>query len=208
MRKLFSIVFVASLALAQAKPAKPTPAAAAQTPAAATRDAGVAPVRSAAAADAGVPLPAPSGFNSTELDRLRKEVTELKLRSAEVERAQQQRADALSAQVDKLSSQLEEIKGQITKVTDAETRRADTEQAVVNQKSASSSASASLNSVLGALATGNTGGVDPSLRYAESVFTGNAQKNVQLARAALAQGDLASARQYLLLALSEAEGQR
>ena len=153
-------------------------------------------------------MPAASGINSMEIDRLRKDVNDLKLRSAEVERAQQQRADALSAQVDKLSSQLDEIKGQLSKVTDAETRRADTEQAVVNQKRATSSASASLNSVLGALSTGNTSGVDPSLRYAESVFTGNAQKNVQLARAALAQGDVASARQYLLLALSEAEGQR
>ena len=153
-------------------------------------------------------MPAASGTNSMELDRLRKDVNDLKLRSSEVERAQQQKADALSAQVEKLSSQLEEIKGQLTKITDAETRRADTEQAVVNQRSATASASASLNSVLGTLASGNTSGVEPSLRYAESVFTGTAQKNVQLARAALAQGDVSSARQYLLLALYEADAQR
>lgn len=153
-------------------------------------------------------MPAAPAVNSMEVDKLRKEVNDLKLRSSEMERAQQQKADALNAQFEKLSGQLEEIKGQLTNVTEAETRRAEAQQAVVNQKSATASASASLNSVLGTLASGNTSGVEPSLRYAESVFTGNAQKNVQLARAALVQGDVSAARQYLLMALSEAEGSR
>ena len=209
MRKLFSIVLLASLALAQAKPAKPaTTAAPAQNPPAAARDAGVAPARTTAASDAGVPMPAASGINSMEIDRLRKDVNDLKMRSVEAERVQQQKADALSAQFEKLSSQLEGIKSQLTRVTDGETRRAEAEQSVVSQRSATASASASLNSVLGVLASGNTSGIEPSLRYAENVFTGNAQRNVQMARAALAQGDVSAARQYLLLALSEAEARR
>lgn len=207
MRKLLSIVFVASLALAQVKPAKP--AAPAVPVAAAARDAGVvAPVRTAPAADAGVAVPAASGNNAMELDRLRKDVSDLKLRTSELERAQQQKGDGLAAQVEKLNGQVEELKAQLARVTEAEARRGDAEQAVVNQKSATVSASASVNSVLGVLASGNTSNIEPSLRYAESVFTGNAQRNVQLARAAIAQGDLSSARQYLLLALSEAAGQR
>lgn len=200
MRKLLLICVAASVVLAQGKPAAKV-----------TRDAGVPlPARAkAAAVDGGVPaaaaIPAaPSG----EVERLRKEVNELKLRTFELERQQQAKVDEQKSQVDALGKTVEELQAQMKSLSDAEARRVEAEEAAVTRKTATAAASASLNSVLGVLASGNTGGVEASLRYAEGVFTGNAQKSVQLARAAIAQGDVSAARQYLVLALLEAEAQR
>lgn len=200
------MAFVASLALAQGKPAP-------------ARDAGVAPVpvRSAAVVDGGVAAPAPtaaqaqavSNVNSMEVDKLRKEVAELRARTAELERQQQAtKSESVNGKLDTLTRQVDELKAQLTKLNEVEARREDRETSAATQRSETSAVTSNLNSVLGALSSGNTAGVEPSLRYAESVFTGNAQKNVQLARGALAQGDLNMARQYLLLAISEAQGQR
>lgn len=200
MRKLILLCAVASLALAQGKPA-----------AGPSRDAGVAvPPRTASAApDGGVPQPAGTAAgSSSEIERLRREVSDLKLRSLEAEQRAQTKADALAAQVDKLSRQLDDIKGQLTTVTEAEERRADAELAAQTRRTSTAAASTNLNAVLTNLSSGNTGGIEPSLRYAETVFTGNAQKNVQAARAALANGDVFAARQYLILALIDADAQR
>ena len=208
MRTFVPIVFVASFALAQGKPAP-------------ARDAGVAPavapVRSAAAVDGGVAAPVPtaaqaqavSNVNSMEVDKLRKEVAELRARTAELERQQQTaKSESVNGKLDTLTRQVDELKAQLTQLNEVEARRSDREQSAATQRSDTVVATSNLNSVLGALSSGNTSGVEPSLRYAESVFTGSAQKNVQLARGALAQGDLNMARQYLLLAISEAQGQR
>lgn len=196
MRKIILLSLAASLALAQGK-AAPT-----------SRDAGVPLVRKPQAVDGGVPgasVPGPT----PEVERLRKELNDLKLRTAELERLQQAKAEAQSNErLDKLEKKLDELKSQVKQLSDAEERRADAEEALVARKVATAAASASVNSVLVVLASGNTSGVEPSLRYAEGVFTGNAQKDVQLARTALAQGDVSAARQYLLLALFEAEAQR
>lgn len=201
MRALLLISVAASVVLAQGKPAAKV-----------TRDGGVPPparARAAPVADGGVPAPAaiptaPSG----EVERLRKEVNELRLRTLELERQQQAKVDEQKSQVEALGKTVEELEAQMKSLTDAEARRAEAEEAAVTRKTATAAASASLNSVLGVLASGNTGGVEASLRYAEGVFTGNAQKSVQLARAAIAQGDVSAARQYLVLALLEAEAQR
>ena len=197
MRKLILLCAVATMALAQGKPAA-SPA----------RDAGVvSPPRTASTPDGGTPTPAAtaaSSSSSSELERLRKEVTDLKLRSLEA----QTKTDALSAQLDKVSRQLDDMKGQLNTVTEAEERRADAEQAEQTRRTSTAAASSNLNAVLTHLSSGNTGGIEPSLRYAESVFTGNAQKNVQAARAALASGDVFAARQLLILALIDADAQR
>lgn len=197
MRKIILLSVVASVALAQGKPAPAAP-----------RDAGVATVRPVrpVAVDAGVPVvvagPAP------EVEKLRKEVNDLKLRTFELERQQQAKTDALTSDLEKLSKKVEDLKTQLKQVSDAEERRADAEEAVATRKAQTAAASVNLNVVLLQLVSGNTSGIDPSLRYAESVFTGNAQKDVQLARAAITQGDVSAARQYLMLALWEIEAQR
>lgn len=193
MRTLFISSVVATLALAQGKPA------------ALARDAGVTTSR-LVAVDAGVPLVMPGP--TPEMERLRKELNDLKLRTTELERQQQVKVDALNAELEKMGKKVDELKTQVQKVADAEERRADAEEAVAVRKVALAAASTSVNAVLVQLASGNTNGIEPSLRYAESTFTGTAQKDVQLARAALGQGDLASARLLLLLALIEADSQK
>lgn len=193
MRKLLFLWVVAAVALAQGKPATVPPA----------RDAGVAAPR-VVALDAGAAVvngPTP------ELDKLRKELNDLKLRTTELER-QQAKADALTADLDRLGKKVDDLKAQVKQLTDAQDRRVDAEEAAAAKKVATAAAAASLTSVLTVLATGSTTGIEPSLRYAEGVFTGNAQKDVQLARSALAQGDLAAARQLLLIALIESENQK
>lgn len=192
---LLSVVVVATFALAQGRP-----------PGASRTDAGVAAAR-AVAVDAGVGAPVTSG-PTPELERLRKEVAELRLRTAELERQNQAKADALDAQFEKLNKQLEDVKGQLTKLNDREDRRADAEEAAQAKKAATAAATTSLNNVLGVLSSGNTSGVEASLQYAQSAFSGNAQRYVQLARSAVASGDLTSARGYLILALMEADSQR
>lgn len=203
MRKLLFLSVIASVALAQGKP----PAVTKPPAAGATRDAGVAPVR-VSPVDAGVPAPAPAAASgpTPEVEKLRKEVNELKLRTADLER-QLARADALSGELEKLNTKVDDLKGQLKQVSDAEQRRADAEEAVVTRKTQTAAASSNLNAVLVQLMSGNTSGIEPSLRYAESVFTGAAQKDVQLARAALVQGDVAAARQLLMLALIELDSQ-
>ena len=193
---LLSVMVVASFVLAQARPAvSPSRA-----------DAGVSVARPSAG-DGGAPLANAPGGGSSEVDRLRKEVADLRLRTAELERLNQTKSDALNNQVEKFGKQLEDMKGQLAKLTQTEERRADAEEAAQSHRSAKAAASTSLNGVLGGLALGNTAGVDSALQYAENVYTGNAQHAVQLARAALGQNDLNAARSYLILALMEAEAQ-
>jgi predicted nucleic acid-binding Zn-ribbon protein len=194
MRQIILLAFVASFALAQSK-----------TPAPAARDGGVTLVRPSAV-DAGVPAAQVVSAPSPELEKLRKEVLDLKLRTAELER--QLLAKSASSDLEKLNAKIDALTEKLTKVSEAEERRSDAEEAVATKKANTAAASSNLNAVLLQLVSGNTKDIDPSLRYAESVYTGNAQKDVQLARAAIAQGDVSAARQYLMLALWELENQR
>lgn len=195
MRKPLLLSVVAAVALAQGKPAV-VPA----------RDAGVAAPR-VVAVDAGVPAMV-SSSGTSEVEKLRKELNDLKLRTTELERQQQAKADALGSDFERMVKKVDELKSQVKVLTDAEVRRVDAEEAAATKKVATAAAAASLTSVLSVLATGSTTGIEPSLRYAEAVFTGNAQKDVQLARSALTQGDLSAARQLLLIALFESENQK
>lgn len=212
MKTLLLVSLSATVAFAQGKPPP------SQTGA---RDAGlpsvaVGPVRPAPAAapltDGGVPLPVSSTPAATapsvEVERLRKEVAELKLKALEAEQRSQAKVDALAAQMDKLSKQLEDIQSKVTRVSESEDRRVEAEQAEVTRRSSTAAASSNLNAVLTSLASGNTSGVEQSLRYAESVYSGNALKRVQAARAALSNGDVFAAREHLIMAIIDADAQR
>jgi hypothetical protein len=198
-----ALILLPLLALGQARP-PPTPA----------RDAGVVLPRAATmpgAADAGVSTATPSAIDrapSAEIERLRREVADVKARASEVERAQQQRIDTLTTDVQALKRQLDELKTQFSEVKEAETRRSTQETAAADQRAATQTASQNLGGVLNQLSTGNTSGIDASLRYAESTYSGNAQRYVQMARSALQNGDLNNARAYLQLAIAEANAPR
>lgn len=199
-----SLILLPLLALGQARPTT-NPA----------RDGGVALPRAAApttsSADAGVSTATPSAVErgpNTEIERLRREVADVKARASEVERAQQQRIDSLNTDVQALKRQLDDLKSQFADVKEAETRRSTQETAVTEQRAATQTASQNLNGVLTQLSTGNTSGIEASLRYAESTYSGNAQRYVQMARSALQNGDLNNARAYLQLAIAEANAPR
>lgn len=187
---LATVAVVAALAGAQGKPA-PQPAA---------RDAGV----SAPKVDAGVPTPEPSrnpnAPPAAELEKLRKDVAELRTRVTDLE-AKAAKADALAADLEKVRKKLDALQADSDA---AEEKRANLERELATKKAQTTQASATVNVVLQQLTTGNTSNVELWLRGAEQQYSGNASKLVSLARTALAQGDLTAARQYLNLALLEA----
>lgn len=209
MRKLLLLSVVAStVAFAQAKPS-PTGGGA--------RDAGfpgavtVGPIRPAGVGvDGGIvaaPLTA-APIPSLEVEKLRKEVAELRMKTAEIESRSQAKVDQLTTQMDRLSKQLDDMQSKINKVSESEDKRVEQEQQEATRRTSTAAASSNINAALTSLSTGNTSGVDQTLRYAESVYSGNALKNVQAARAALVNGDTFAAREHLIMAIIDADAQR
>lgn len=187
---LATVAVVAALTWAQGKPAPQPP----------TRDAGV----PAPKVDAGVPTPEPlrnpNAPPAAELEKLRKDVAELRTRVTDLE-AKAAKADSLAADLEKVRKKLDALQAD----TDAaEEKRATLERELATKKAQTTQASATVNVVLQQLTTGNTSNVELWLRGAEQQYSGNASKLVSLARTAIAQGDLTAARQYLNLALLEA----
>jgi predicted nucleic acid-binding Zn-ribbon protein len=182
----FSLAFVV---LGQARPAV----------AKEVRDAGVVlPAR----ADGGVadePMRVPAPATTTDVDKVRKELLELRAKVSELE-ARLNKAEALSKDVDALRSQLLKLQ---ERVDAAEERRESEEREAARKKAQAAQTQQLLSGALQQLATGNTTNVDAWLRTAQAASSGNAQKLVELARQALAQSDLVACRQYLTLALLE-----
>ena len=139
-----------------------------------------------------------------ELERLRKRVTELEARATELER-QVKQVEALSKKVDQTNDDLAAFKKEVNEREDA---RRESERRVVEQKQRFEAATRSLVTVDQQLSTGSTGSVNEALRAAEATYTGTALQYVQAARASLANGDLNTARRYLLLAVLEAQAAR
>lgn len=174
---------------------------------AAAPDAGV--VSKPQAADAGVaPLAVKPAVTEPspglELERLRKRVTELEARATELER-QVRQVDALSKKVDQTNDDLAAFKKEVNEREDA---RREAERRVAEQKQRYEAVSRSLVTVDQQLSTGATANVNEALRAAEGTYTGTALQYVQAARASLANGDLATARKYLMLAAFEAQATR
>lgn len=175
---------------------------------AAAPDAGA--VSKPAAADAGVALavtPRPvanESVSNAELERLRRRVAELEARATELER-QAKQIDVLIKKVDQTNDDLAAFKKEVNEREDA---RRESERRVVEQKQRHEAVSRSLVTVDEQLSRGSTASVNEALRAAEATYTGTALQYVQSARASLANGDLATARKYLLLAVLEAQATR
>ncbi|MDP1922071.1 MAG: hypothetical protein Q8L14_37870 [Myxococcales bacterium] len=163
-----------------------------------------------AAADAGVAAPLPprpvanESVSNAELERLRKRITELEARATELER-QAKQLDALTKKLDQTNDDLAAFKKEVNGREDA---RRESERRVVEQKQRFEAVSRSLVTVDQQLSTGATANVNEALRAAEATYTGTALQYVQSARASMANGDLATARKYLLLAVLEAQAAR
>lgn len=183
-------VVAGSLAWAQGKPAP--------AKASATADAGVG-VKPALDAGVSEPLRVPGAATTADLERARKEISELRTKVSELE-ARVTKAEAVSRDVEQLRTKADKLETRL----DAEDERRDAEaREAQRKKTAAAQTNQMLTGALQQLSTGNTTNVDAWLRSAEANSNGNAQKLVQLARQALAQQDLVAARQYLALALME-----
>jgi predicted RNase H-like nuclease (RuvC/YqgF family) len=148
------------------------------------------------ATDGGVPdAPKPARPAGGELEALKKRVTELEARTAELER-QVKQVDALAKKLDQATDDLEALK------RDADERK-QAEQQAAERKQRSEAVARGLAAADEQLASGNTN-IEASLRAAEATYTGAALELVRAARQALANGDVASARRYLALAVSVA----
>lgn len=199
MRRLWLWLVIPSVVLAQSSGRtilltnKPT--AGAQV----TADAGT-PRSSADAGVSAEPLRVPSTASQADLDRVRKEVTELRAKVADLE-LRLAKAESQAARVDKLESRLDSLE---KRVTEAEEEKATVEREAAQRKANHAQANTTVQSVLQKLSLGDVSSVDAWLRSAEGQYSGNPSKLVALARQSLAQQDLVAARQYLVLALVEA----
>ncbi|MBL8914931.1 MAG: hypothetical protein JNM17_29770 [Archangium sp.] len=191
-RLMFALTVLAGLALAQGKPVPPKVTTTAV-------DAGVPPKPSADAGVAQEPLRVPGNATTADVERARKEIAELRVKVADLE-TRLTKAEGLSRDVDALRTRAEKLEARL----DAEDERREAEEREVQRKkTVAAQNNQMLTGALQQLSTGNTTNIDAWLRSVESNTTGNVQKWVQLARQSLAQQDLVTARQYLVLALAE-----
>jgi hypothetical protein len=100
-----------------------------------------------------------------------------------------------------MNSQLQALRDQLA-ATDSTNRQQQAQEQA--RKEATSSAINSLGAAQEQLALGNTS-IGDALDQAQSSFTGQAQRDVQVAREALRNGDLSQARAYLNAAISDAQ---
>lgn len=160
----------------------------------------------AAAPDAGVPVvvardggvavtsaePKKSISGGSEVEKLKKEVSELRSKVSDLESKHADEVGKLNKRVEKLQSWIDaEDERRETETRDAERRRANAAE-VQN----------TLNVVLTQLSTGNVSNVEKWLRNAEGIASPEAAKWIAVARQGIAQNDLVSARQALMLAVS------
>jgi Skp family chaperone for outer membrane proteins len=154
------------------------------------QDAGVGASPDAGVAVKAIPvLQAPDAATTAELAALR---AELKTSKAQTE-ALTERLDAAIAELKALRSEL------------AERKEADAQR--VKRSEASNEAAVTLGALDAQLATGNAS-VESALSGLESSLGPSARTNVELARAALRNNDLATARVYLWQASVEAQAGR
>ena len=146
-------------------------------------------------ADAGVAAqPADAGETATQrqIADLRARVDGLEQRLAQT---QQQ-----SQELEQIAAELRQLRAQ---VADAEARRQEEEQARAARQQQVQSAVDALGRAQYALAGGNDD-ISAALDQAQAAFSGQAQRDVQMARTALQNRDLAQARAYLSAAISDA----
>jgi len=153
------------------------------------------------------PPPTPDGGATSErdagVDAIQQEMRQLRARidALEQERAQaQQNAQKL----DQLVQELQQLRQQ---VADAETRRQAAEEQQQAQRASVQSAVDALYVAQQRLAGGNYS-IETELDQAQSSFTGQAQRDIQAARAALRNRDLSAARALLSAAISDAQAGR
>ena len=149
-------------------------------------------------ADAGV-----AGPHDARLDTVLQEVQQLRARIDTLERERVQ-AQQNAQKLDQVVQELQQLRQQ---VADAEARRQASEDQQQAQRASVQSAVDALYAAQQRLAGGNYS-IEAELDQAQTSFTGQAQRDIQAARAALRNRDLAQARALLAAAISDAQAGR
>ncbi|MEW6434973.1 MAG: hypothetical protein AB1730_26030 [Myxococcota bacterium] len=165
--------------------------------AAAPADGGVA---RPSAADAGVADAPKPTRTSSEVEALKKRIIELEARTAELERKARQ-ADELSKKLDQTADDLAALRRE---VDEREEAKRQAEQQAVEHKQRLEAIARGLSVADQQLSMGNTN-IEAALRAAEATYTGAALEHLRSVRTALRNGDVAAARRFLALAVSEAQ---
>ncbi len=145
--------------------------------------------------DPGVSAPADAGVEAAT----QRQITELRARVDVLEQTLAQ-TQQQSQDLQQIAAELRQLRAQ---VAEAEARRQAEEQAQAARHQQIQSAVDALGRAQYALASGNDD-IAAALDQAQAVLEGQAQRDVQAARAALQNRDLALARTYLAAAISDA----
>jgi predicted component of type VI protein secretion system len=157
-------------------------------------------LRPDSAADGGIAATQRDGGSDLALQR---EIQQLRARvdSLEQERAQTQHN---ARQLEQVVQELQQLRQQ---VADAEAQRQAAEEQQRAQRASTQAAVDSLYSAQQRLAGGDSA-IEAQLDQAQSTFSGQAQRDIQAARNALRNRDLATARALLNAAISDAQSGR
>ena len=157
-------------------------------------------LRPAPATDAGT---ATSAATDAGWDEVHRQMQQLRARleTLEQERAQNQQT---AQQLQQLTQEVQLLRQQIA---DAEAQRAAAEQQRDARRASVQTAVDALYAAQQALAGGNSS-IEAALEQAQATFTGQAQRDVIAARAALRNSDLSGARALLAAAISDAQAGR
>lgn len=171
----------------------------------AAADGGVALRTDAGSVDGGVsaepkvtPTVQPDPAVVAKLEELKRRVTEAETRAAD----QARQLESLNKRFESLTDEVKSFKRE---VAERETERKESERRTSEQRQRLESTTKQLISLDQQLASGVTSGAMEQLRAAEATYSGAALQYVQAARVALTNGDVASARKLLGLAVLETQ---
>jgi colicin import membrane protein len=150
------------------------------------------------AADGGVEAQRDAGVEAVQ-----RELQQLRARIDALERERTQ-AQQNARQLDQVVQELQQLRQQ---VADAEARRQAAEEQQQAQRASMQTAVDSLYAAQQRLAGGDSA-IEAQLDQAQSAFTGQAQRDIQAARVALRNRDLAAARALLSAAINHAQAGR
>ena len=137
------------------------------------------------------------------VDDVHRELQQLRAR---LEALEQERAQA-QQNAQQLQQLVQEVQQLRQRIADAEAQRQAAEQERETRRASVQSAVDALYTAQQRLAGGN-GSIETELEQAQSAFTGQAQRDIEAARAALRNRDLSAARALLSAAISDAQAGR
>lgn len=150
--------------------------------------------------DGGIALPDGGGSDGGAHATQSQQIEELRARIAALE----QQASASQQQAQEMVRMNQQIQALRQQLADADARRQDEERQAQRRKQSTQAAIESLTAAQNQLAIGNSG-IEDALSQAQSAFTGQAQRDIEAARTALQNSDLAAARAMLSAAIVDAQ---